>query len=482
MRRRRRGLEEQAAGLLRTFGLVGDEPARRPSRPARAPPAGRSAPRSTRAKPGPRATANSQRRRRGPDARRPRHPRLRQPVGLAGGHPARGPDLRRARGGPGLRGRAPRPQDHPQQGRPAPGVTAVPAPHEAAPHGHAAGRPARQSRPSSRPRPPRRSAGRRAGRCGRAASAARATRGPSCAAALASPDHEVAVGTLDGTVDRLRRGARRARWRDGGLLGVIDDIYVDPGARAVGVGEALMDHLLAWCRAQGCFGVDSLALPGDRADQELLRVVRPGGAGDRRPPAAGVTACRRPARSGRRCAPAPWRWTTAGCCWCGGRPAAAGGHRGRCRAAGSSRASGARDAVVRELREETGLRAGLRPASWAGPSGSSADAPLRDPRLPGRRCWTRPARRWPATTPPRSPGCPSPRSPPWPWSPGLAEFLADHGIVAVERGLALGGSHVAGQRSWRRAVQHWAHPGPLGQRHVQARALSGPSTGAGASR
>ena len=25
-----------------------------------------------------------------------------------------------------------------------------------------------------------------------------------------------------------------------------------------------MDALIEWCRAQGCFGVDSLALPGDR--------------------------------------------------------------------------------------------------------------------------------------------------------------------------------------------------------------------------
>jgi GNAT superfamily N-acetyltransferase len=83
------------------------------------------------------------------------------------------------------------------------------------------------------------------------------------AAALASSDHEVAVGTLDDTV--VGYGLVRAeRLSDGSLLGVVDDIYVDPGARAVGIGEALMNHLLEWCRAQGCFGVDSLALPGDR--------------------------------------------------------------------------------------------------------------------------------------------------------------------------------------------------------------------------
>jgi GNAT superfamily N-acetyltransferase len=81
--------------------------------------------------------------------------------------------------------------------------------------------------------------------------------------ALGRPDQEVAVGTLDGVV--VGYGVVRTETLvDGGLLGVIEDIYVDPGARAVGVGETLMNHLIDWCRAQGCFGVDSLALPGDR--------------------------------------------------------------------------------------------------------------------------------------------------------------------------------------------------------------------------
>ncbi len=89
------------------------------------------------------------------------------------------------------------------------------------------------------------------------------------AAMVASPDHEVAVGTLDGTV--VGYGVvRREPLADGGILGVIEDIYVDPGARAVGIGEALMDHLLGWCRDHGCFGVDSLALPGDRATKNFF--------------------------------------------------------------------------------------------------------------------------------------------------------------------------------------------------------------------
>jgi GNAT superfamily N-acetyltransferase len=57
---------------------------------------------------------------------------------------------------------------------------------------------------------------------------------------------------------------------DGGRLGVVDEVYVDPGARALGVGEVLMADLVAWCRDQGCFGVDSLALPGDRATKNFF--------------------------------------------------------------------------------------------------------------------------------------------------------------------------------------------------------------------
>jgi GNAT superfamily N-acetyltransferase len=89
------------------------------------------------------------------------------------------------------------------------------------------------------------------------------------AAALAADDHEVAAGTLDGAV--VGYGLVRVeQLADGGLLGVIEDIYVDPSAREVGLGEAVMDHLLAWCRDRGCFGVDSLALPGDRSTKNFF--------------------------------------------------------------------------------------------------------------------------------------------------------------------------------------------------------------------
>jgi GNAT superfamily N-acetyltransferase len=52
--------------------------------------------------------------------------------------------------------------------------------------------------------------------------------------------------------------------RDGRLLAVVDDVYVEPPFRGVSVGEAVMDALIEWAQARGCTGIDSLALPGDR--------------------------------------------------------------------------------------------------------------------------------------------------------------------------------------------------------------------------
>ena len=77
------------------------------------------------------------------------------------------------------------------------------------------------------------------------------------------PDQLLLAGTVDGVI--LGYGAVRVdRLRDGGLLAVMDDIYVDPDARGVAVGEVLMDAALVWARERGCIGIDSVALPGNR--------------------------------------------------------------------------------------------------------------------------------------------------------------------------------------------------------------------------
>lgn len=45
----------------------------------------------------------------------------------------------------------------------------------------------------------------------------------------------------------------------------LDAIYVEPAARGVGVGDAMMAAVLAWATQEGCEGVDAPALPGNRA-------------------------------------------------------------------------------------------------------------------------------------------------------------------------------------------------------------------------
>jgi ribosomal protein S18 acetylase RimI-like enzyme len=88
-------------------------------------------------------------------------------------------------------------------------------------------------------------------------------------AVLAREDAQLLVGTLDDVViafgavvvEQLRSGARH---------GVITDLFVEEPAREVGVGEILIDALVAHCRQRGCVSVDALALPGHRAAKNFF--------------------------------------------------------------------------------------------------------------------------------------------------------------------------------------------------------------------
>lgn len=91
------------------------------------------------------------------------------------------------------------------------------------------------------------------------------------AAELARPGTEGAlvVGTVHGTV--VGYGSSRLEEVDEGrVLAVVTDLYVDPGARGVGVGEAMMDLLVAHAEAAGAIGIDALALPGDRETKNFF--------------------------------------------------------------------------------------------------------------------------------------------------------------------------------------------------------------------
>jgi len=87
--------------------------------------------------------------------------------------------------------------------------------------------------------------------------------------ALVDPE----IRTVVGTIDDFPVGyavVHLEELHDGSRLGVVDDIFVEEGARQVGVGEAMMADLVAWCREQGCVGMDAMALPGHRSTKNFF--------------------------------------------------------------------------------------------------------------------------------------------------------------------------------------------------------------------
>lgn len=92
---------------------------------------------------------------------------------------------------------------------------------------------------------------------------------PSLAAEVEDPSVLVLAGMIDDAVVGYA-AVRTETLRDGRTLGVITDVYVEPEARAVGVGERLLDAVVTWCSEQGCSGVDALALPGNRETKNFF--------------------------------------------------------------------------------------------------------------------------------------------------------------------------------------------------------------------
>ena len=89
------------------------------------------------------------------------------------------------------------------------------------------------------------------------------------AAALHDPDALVVAGTIDEAV--MGYGVvRLERLADGSCLGVVDDIFVEEGARGIGVGEAMMNELVRWSEDRGCMGMDAMALPGHRLTKNFF--------------------------------------------------------------------------------------------------------------------------------------------------------------------------------------------------------------------
>jgi GNAT superfamily N-acetyltransferase len=87
--------------------------------------------------------------------------------------------------------------------------------------------------------------------------------------ALDDASRRVLVGAIDDAVvgyadTRLDPG------RDGTLIARIDALYVEPEARAVGVGEELMAGIVGWAVVNGADGIDATALPGARETKNFF--------------------------------------------------------------------------------------------------------------------------------------------------------------------------------------------------------------------
>jgi len=81
----------------------------------------------------------------------------------------------------------------------------------------------------------------------------------------------VLVGTIDGAVVGLAVGHVDEMGEE--RLGVVDGCYVEPEARGVGVGRALLDAMVAWFTTSSCQGVDASALPGDRSTKNFFEAA-----------------------------------------------------------------------------------------------------------------------------------------------------------------------------------------------------------------
>lgn len=90
-------------------------------------------------------------------------------------------------------------------------------------------------------------------------------------ALLDDDDAIVLVGSIDDVIIGFATGRTEAV-ADGSQLGVIADLYVEPEAREVGVGEAMMELLVPWFQGRGCRGVDAMALPGVRATKNFFEM------------------------------------------------------------------------------------------------------------------------------------------------------------------------------------------------------------------
>lgn len=57
---------------------------------------------------------------------------------------------------------------------------------------------------------------------------------------------------------------------DGSGVADVHELFVEPEARGVGIGQLLMQSLVDWAVDRGCVGIDARALPGDRSTKNFF--------------------------------------------------------------------------------------------------------------------------------------------------------------------------------------------------------------------
>jgi len=88
-------------------------------------------------------------------------------------------------------------------------------------------------------------------------------------AAISAPNHMAVVGSYDDVVFGYSLVTVELTASDA-LIARLRHFAVEPEARAVGIGEAMMNLIIEQATALGCEGVDSWALPGDRSTKNFF--------------------------------------------------------------------------------------------------------------------------------------------------------------------------------------------------------------------
>jgi GNAT superfamily N-acetyltransferase len=78
----------------------------------------------------------------------------------------------------------------------------------------------------------------------------------------------LAVGVYDGVVFGLAHG--EVLDIHGARIVRLYDVFVEPEARGVGIGEALLSFAFDWGRENGAVAIDSIVLPGNREGKNFF--------------------------------------------------------------------------------------------------------------------------------------------------------------------------------------------------------------------